>query len=354
MKKHNVIKLLCLSLLLITAMGCSLKTNEQDNAKKTSSDTVDYKDLSDKITSQSGNIILLTDNEDSKEFLSVKKGLEGIEKRMPLSAVCQTYKDDEELKKQVDKVVDDENSLIWIVGKKADDIKDIAKDNEEVTFAVIDDEADKKEDNIFTFRFKEEEAGFLAGYLAVLDSKSDKVGILCDNDDKRDISGFKAGVIYAGDETGKSPKTKIIKASNDKMKEEIKKAYESEIDILYVNDSKYNEVAMKEAKKFGKYVIAFNDKENSFSKKTLLADLKYELDSAIEIATFDILKANKLENSYEYGFSEGAINIDLCQNNINKFLTVSKVNALKETLLTDSIKIPKNEKELKNFKKGLK
>jgi len=356
MKKHNVVIIVCLVLLLITTMGCSLNTNNQDNAKKTSSDMVDYKDLSKKITSQNGNIVLLTDNEESDAFLSVKKGLERIENRMPFTAICLSYKTDEEFKEQVDKVIDNGNGLIWVVGKKANDIKDIASDNKKVTFAVIDDNASsKKEENIFSFRFKDEEAGFLAGYLASLDSKKDKVGMLCDNDAK-DISGFKAGVLYANYENDKKVDTKIIKVSNDKdkIKKDIEKVFDSEIDILYVNNSKYNEIAMKSAKENKKHVIAFSDKENDLSKKTLLANLKYELDAAVEIASFDILKANQFDGSYEYGFCEGAINIELCSKNVKKSMTLDRLNALKETLLTDSIKIPKNEKELKSFKKELK
>lgn len=118
---------------------------------------------------------------------------------------------DSEFTTNLQKLVRRDFDLIFAVGYKLhDSVSQVAKQQKDSKFAIID-EVVEGQDNVASIMFKANEASFLAGVAAALQTKTDKVGF---------IGGIKSEVIdgfQAGFEAG-------VKAANPKVKVDVQYA----------------------------------------------------------------------------------------------------------------------------------
>ena len=77
---------------------------------------------------------------------------------------------------------------------------EVAAKYPDISFIGIDQEIDDVHENIATISFAEDEAGFLAGMLAAMVSKSGKVGAICETSGINEVwqycEGFRTGAVY--------------------------------------------------------------------------------------------------------------------------------------------------------------
>lgn len=101
----------------------------------------------------------------------------------------------------LDKAVDAGNMLVWGIGyAMADAVENAAKQNPDVNFAIIDNAFESPEDNLTGVTFHSQEPSFVAGYIAAMTTKTNKVGFvggMASDVLKTFEFGYKAGVSYA-------------------------------------------------------------------------------------------------------------------------------------------------------------
>ncbi len=107
----------------------------------------------------------------------------------------------------LDKAVDDGNMVVWGIGfAMADAVETAAKQNPDVNFAIIDNAYESPVDNLTGVTFHSQEPSFVAGYIAAMTTKTNKVGFvggMASDVLKTFEFGYKAGVAYTNAKEGK-------------------------------------------------------------------------------------------------------------------------------------------------------
>lgn len=114
----------------------------------------------------------------------------------------------------------------------------------DVSFLLVGTQPDEKlGDNVHCIKFKEEQAGYLAGYFAVMEGYT-TVGFIGDGDNARNMR-YVYGVVQGADDATQelrihdvSVKYTFIDAKEDKAKSVSKKMYESGVDVIFACNSK--------------------------------------------------------------------------------------------------------------------
>ncbi|MCF0261044.1 MAG: BMP family ABC transporter substrate-binding protein, partial [Erysipelotrichaceae bacterium] len=106
----------------------------------------------------------------------------------------------------LDRACDSYSDLVWAIGfALADSMLTIASYNPDINFAIVDQSFEDTPANVTGVTFRAEESSFLAGYIAGMSTKTDRVGLIGAmktfvNDQFE--YGFRAGVDYAARERG--------------------------------------------------------------------------------------------------------------------------------------------------------
>jgi basic membrane protein A len=110
----------------------------------------------------------------------------------------------------LDKLADDDNDIIWGIGyAMAGAIGNAAKQNPDISYAIVDNEYDEKTmpSNVTGVMFRAQESSFLVGYIAGKTTKTNKVGFVGGQTSAiidQFQYGYQAGVDYAAKELNKT------------------------------------------------------------------------------------------------------------------------------------------------------
>lgn len=145
----------------------------------------------------------------------------------------------------------------------------------DVSFLMVGTQPDDKfGDNVHCIKFKEEQAGYLAGYFAVLDGYT-TVGFIGDGDNARNMRYVYSLVQGADDATQElrihdvSVKYTFIEAKEDKAKSMSKKMYESGVDVIFACNSTIIKGTAQTARDKKKKIICGEKINNEYSDVAL-------------------------------------------------------------------------------------
>lgn len=165
--------------------------------------------------------------------------------------------------------------LVFALGAgQVEAVEAVAPKYPKVEFAIVDAEA--KGANVRSIRFADHEGSYLAGYLAGLVTKTDKIGFI--GAAKPFEIGYEAGAKAANAKVAVLPSP----AKSDSDKPEPRKIadalYDAGADIVYqVGGSD----AIESAKKRGKFVIAAESDQDALAKGTVLTSMIERVDVAV-------------------------------------------------------------------------
>ena len=248
------------------------------------------------------------------------------------------------------------HDFIWCLEKgAAETIKKHASSYPDKRFGIIDAVFDKIPENVVTINFREQEGGFIAGYIAAKYSQNKILGYLGVNDfvgDKYE-AGFIAGANYAANEEGFTVKIESLKLDSEDDREAAattaEQLYtEKQCDIVFCALQTGTFGAIDTAKAYNsKIICAGVDFGTSAPENVLVSIIKNMKIAASNITSSYTEKTLEFGKSYEFGTKE-------------RLIALSKVNNLDKTLLDGANKIrlsiadgkiipPKNQEELEKF-----
>jgi basic membrane protein A and related proteins len=262
-------------------------------------------------------------------------------------------------KELLDGLAAEDYGLIFGVGFLfSEDIAKSAKENTDVSYAVIDgfDKLCEQNKNLTCIGFKEHEGSFLVGAAAALKTKSNVVGFVGGLEGdliRRFQAGYEAGVKYIADQEGKSIKVLVDYAGNTpqafrdpaKGKELALKQIGAKADVIYHASGGTGAGVIAAAASKQVYAIGVDSDQSLTAspaeQKWILTSMLKRVDTAVS-QTIQAFAGGTLKGGFStFGLKEGGI--DYAQNEFNKDLLgdiPTTLDSLKQKIISGEIKVP--------------
>lgn len=225
-------------------------------------------------------------------------------------------KNEEETEKSLRNFSEQKFDLIISMGfNSVEAVNDIATDFPDIKFVIIDGVVDKP--NVASITFKEEEGSYLAGIMAGMMTKSNKIGFIGGVDIpiiQKFEAGFNAGVksvntnasiisryLFSNDLAGFN--------SPEKGKENAIELYNDDVDIIYHAAGLSGNGIIEAAKEKDKYVIGVDFDQDYMAKGNVLTSVVKRVDTALSIMIDKTLNNNFEGKIYEFGVSDNCIGL---------------------------------------------
>jgi len=260
-------------------------------------------------------------------------------------------KNEEETKKEIRNFSEQKFDLIISVGfNSVEAVNDIATEFPDIKFVIINGIVDKP--NVASIIFKEEEGSYLAGIMAGMMTKSNKIGFIGGVDTpmiKKFEVGFSAGVksvntdarviskyLFSNDLAGFN--------SPEKGKENAIELYDVGVDIIYHAAGLSGNGVIEAAKEKDKYVIGVDFNQDYMAKGNVLTSVVKRVDNAISIIIDKSLNNNFEGKIYEFGVSEDCISLTEFEytRDIIPEKVIERIEKAKTDIKAGDIKIPLN------------
>ena len=278
----------------------------------------------------------------------------------------------EEYEPNLQALIDNGAQLTYGIGfQLADAVANVAKNNPETMFCLIDSVVEA--DNVQSVTFKEEEGSFLMGVIAGLTTKTNKVGFIGGKDSETILkfeSGFAAGVAAVNPEAAKGLISADGKSSGSTVKyadsfsdtnkgyELAKSLYESGCDIIYhaaggVGIGMFQ--ATKELRDAGSEVWAIGvDMDQAVSLPEFADVILSSMMKRVDKATYDAAKA-MTEGNFEpgvkvLGIAEGGVGMADSTKNNTAPEVMEKATEFETKIKNGEFKVPATREEVKEFK----
>lgn len=306
-------------------------------------------------------IAFISFNEENKKNTSTELIYEGLAADKNKNITYENVNKDEDLISLLGKLSKDKYNLVITNGfMTSNEVSTVAEQNKDSKFVVVDSVIDPTLYNLSSILFNTQESSFLAGYLAGLQTQSNKIGYIGFErgliSDRYEF-GFKSGILQAAKERDVeiSIFTKLIDSFNnyDEGKRTANEIYDNGADIIYQTIGATGLGVIDSAKQHNKYVIGYDLDQSYLAPKNILTSTikKYDTVAAGIIKAFNDGSLDMGKKLY-YGLKEDAVGLapydtekSLYSNDINK-----KVLEMAEKIKSGKIKVPFNEKVYKNFK----
>ena len=259
-------------------------------------------------------------------------------------------------------IIEEGHDFIWCVENGAYDIMvKEAQNYPEIKFAVVDVSEDSLPDNFITLSFREEEGGFLAGYIAASVSKNGIIGYLAGEENfisKKYEYGFIAGAEYFKLNSDKKIEVKSLYIEEDfnqqKGKEGALSLYnEGECDVIFHSLQTGGFGAIEAAKEVNKLIIGSGSDQSSYAP----ANVVISIIKNTKLATSNIIskyldKQLEFGRNYEFGMADRMIDVSKTNRLLSKN-TISEIENIKKDIINSKISVPDSEYELNEYIKSL-
>lgn len=270
-------------------------------------------------------------------------------------------------------LVDDKAQLTFAVGfQLADAVKEVAANNPDVKFCLIDSVLEA--DNVLSITFKEEEGSFLMGVIAGLTTKTNKIGFIGGKDFdtiNKFEAGFAAGVQAVNPEAakgllsadGKTAGTTVKYADSfsdtNKGYELSKSLYDAGCDVIYhaaggVGIGLFK--ATQELRKAGQDVWAIGvDMDQAKSLPDYADCILSSMMKRVDLATYETSKA-MVDGTFKagvktLGIAEGGVGIAASTDKNTKADVLKKAQEFETKIKNGEIKVPATRQAAVDFAK---
>ena len=344
MRKKNVILLVLLLVGCLTA--CSGKTdNEATKEPQSTAKANGFK---------VGIIIPEVESKDSDFVQSAIDGLNNFEKKTGCEIAIEEIKNEEYIEEAVKALVGKECDLIWSVGASyGDNLVEVAKSYPDINFAIVDGQYENAPANVTGVGFKSNEASFLAGYVAALKSKTNKIGFIGGMEGEV-IDGFRVGY-EAGAKYYNEDIVVVVEYSDsftdkEKVRTIAKNMYSNGCDVIFPAAGAAGLACIEEAVSQNKYVIGVDRDQSDLGEDVVITSVLKMVDSAVEYVCLRAKEGIDIGGqNLTYGLSDGAVGISKYSDEHIPLSEQNKLDNLKEMIVSDSLVIPKTQTQLSNF-----
>ncbi|WKC76105.1 nucleoside ABC transporter substrate-binding protein BmpC [Borreliella valaisiana] len=255
-------------------------------------------------------------------------------------------------------------NLFWLIGYKFSSLSvKLSYERPDIYYGIIDafDYGDVKvPKNSLAIKFRNEEAAFLAGYIAAKMSKRGKIGFLTGpvseylNDFK---FGFKAGIFYA------NPKLRLVSKKapslfdKEKGKEMARFMYkEDKVGVIFPIAGITGLGVFDAAKELGPkyYVVGLNQDQSYIAPQNVITSILKDISKVIYSVSSDYIKNGVFKGGVviDRGLKEGVIEIVKDPDVLNNRL-VDEIVDLENKIISGEIIVPDSEYAFDLFKSKL-
>ena len=244
--------------------------------------------------------------------------------------------------------------LVIAVGasqKKA--LEKVAPAYPNVKFAIVD--AEVKGDNVRSLVFSEEQGSFLAGYLAGLMTKTNKVGFVggVDMDLIRKFeSGYAAGLKQANPSAEMlAPKYSGGWDDADTCKAAANVLYGQGADIVYQAAGRGGLGVIKAAKEQGKFAIGVDNDQDGLAQGTVLTSMVKHVDEAVYQTIKDVSDSKFVAGVRKFDLKGGGVGLSemkFTKDKIGKD-NLAKLKIVSDDIIKGEIKVPATREEVAKY-----
>jgi len=311
-------------------------------------------------------IAMVTDTGGVNDQSFNQSAWEGLQKLSADTGVNVKYtesKQESDYATNLDKAADDSNNLIWGIGfAMADAITNSAKQNPDISYAIIDNSyGDKTPSNVTGVMFRAQEPSFLVGYIAAKTTKTGKVGFvggMTGNIIDQFEYGYKAGVAYAAKELGKKITVDAQYAESfsdaSKGKAIATKMFSNGCDVVFHAAGGVGMGVIEAAKEANKYAIGVDRDQAYLAPKNVLTSALKLVNQAVELVSKEAMDGKEIGGkTYTYGLSENAVGIPE-EHKLMGDATYNAAVALEGKIKDKTITPPANKAEFAKYEASLK
>lgn len=251
------------------------------------------------------------------------------------------------------------SDLVFGVGYKLKNAIDkISKQNPNLKYVLIDDKVDSN--NVVNINFKEEEGSFLAGVLAGITTKTNKIGFIGGIESsliEKFEAGFIAGVKSVNIEAGKLLEDGVTlryagSFSDATRGYEISKSlYNSGVDIIYHAAGGVGIGVFRAAQETGNYAIGVDqDQAKSLPEYSdvILTSVVKNLSDGVYGIVKDVIEDKFTPGLIELGVKENGIYLSDFKDKVSEE-NFKKIEDYKSKIINGEIMVPKTMEEVKTF-----
>jgi basic membrane protein A len=246
------------------------------------------------------------------------------------------------------------NDLVVAVGiSMKDAVEKVAPKFPNVKYAIVD--ASVTAPNVRSLLFKEEEGSFLAGYLAGLTTKSNKIGFVGGMElplIKKFEYGYEAGAKTA------NPKVELLPAkftggwdNVDDAKAAANVLFNQGADIVYHAAGRAGLGVIGAAKDHGKYAIGVDSDQDYIEKGTVLTSMVKHVDVAVYETIKDVKEGKFAPGDKIYDLKSGGVDLSpmtYTKDTIGS-ANLAKVSEIADGIKSGNVKVPSTAEELTSY-----
>jgi basic membrane protein A len=245
-------------------------------------------------------------------------------------------------------------NIIFAVGiSQGNALNTVAPKHPDIKFAIIDGEV--KQPNVRSIVFSEEQGSFLAGYLAGLVTKSNKVGF---------VGGQKIALIekfQAGYESGAktaNPNVELLPAKYTESwddtslgKAAAENLYSNGADIVYHAAGRCGLGVIEAAKEASKFVIGVDGDQDGEAPGLVLTSMVKHVDEAVYQTIKDVQDGKFEAGTKRYDLAANGVGLTDFQYTKDKIgqANIDKVKAVADKIKSGAIKVPTSVAEEQAF-----
>lgn len=255
-------------------------------------------------------------------------------------------------------IINEGHDMIWCLEAEGkDEVVKQAGNYPDVDFGIFDVKLDNVPKNVITISFREEEGGFLAGFIAAKSSKNGIIGFIGENNNpitKKYACGFIAGANYASKLMETPVQTEFLNVDDDYDKESAKlnalSLYNDYgCDIIFHVLQTGGHGVIEAAKECEKLLIGSGTDQASYDHEHVLVSIikntKYAMSNIMDKYVEKELEFGK---NYEFGMSDRLISLSKTNILLDKKVN-NEAREVRDSIAKGNIKVPKNDEELSAY-----
>lgn len=289
---------------------------------------------------------------------SAYAGLTRAETELGIKKVYVQSKDPGEYETNIEQLAAQNSDLVIAVGLGMEElVARVAPKYPNVKFAVVDGNA--QGDNVRGLKFREEQGSFLAGYLAGLVTKTNKIGF---------VGGMEIDLIrkfqygYAAGARMANPNITVLPAkftlswdSQDKGKAFAASLYGEGADVVFHAAGRAGLGVFRAAKDAGKLAIGVDSDQDDVIPGTVLTSMIKRVDQAVYQTIQDVKDGKFTGGNKEYDLASDGVGLSDMRH--SKTLVTddmkTQIKSIRDKIVSGEIKVPATEAEYETFVAGL-
>ncbi len=289
---------------------------------------------------------------------SAYAGLERAVKELGVKEKTVDSKSEKDYEPNLTAMADAGCDVIFAVGlSQSNALTAVAPKYPNIKFAIIDNFVDKP--NVRSLQFDEEQGSFLAGYLAALVDKTQKLGFVGGKSIdliKKFETGFRAGALTV------NPKIEVTAKYTESWDDTaLGKAcattlFNGGADIVYHAAGRCGIGVIDAAKDAGKYAIGVDSDQDDVAPGTVLTSMIKHVDESVYQTIKDVKNNAFTAGPKRYDLKDNGVGLSDFKNTKDKIgqANIDKVNKIAEDIKSGKITVPSKPEDLQKYLDSLK